>query len=153
GADLVGVILAAELFALKQRTLIMPAMACFWGMGVISTSLIGFLFRNWRHAQIFISGVSLLSIPLIWILPESARWLTVNRKYKKALRVLQRMAKCNGRPIEDEVVKQYEAAIARKTTEKEKDLETHGSMTIKEKFCGGRKHNKMKTFTVVDIFR
>lgn len=54
--------------------------------------------RQWRAQQtmLALSGAA-VAIPLVYFLPESARWLVQRKRYDEARRVLNRGARLNGR--------------------------------------------------------
>lgn len=78
-------------------------------------SLISYFVPYWRKLVLYTSAFPLLAFLLSWLTMESPYWLYSNKKYDKAEKVLQRIAKINGKNIsvllkkekENKVKKQY----------------------------------------------
>ncbi|XP_046854931.1 solute carrier family 22 member 5-like isoform X2 [Xenia sp. Carnegie-2017] len=115
-----------ELFALKYRGHMGTIQVIFWAAGgVMVLPLIAYIFQDWKYIQLFITTTTLLQAGLIWMLPESFRWLIVHKRFDKAEQVIRRIAKFNRLPfprdIFDETVvenksKESETAESRKYT-------------------------------------
>ncbi len=70
----------------------------------MSLSGLAYLLRDWRHLQLAITLPSLLTIPLWWVIPESARWLMSRGRVKEAEAILHRIARFNSVPLPDDVL-------------------------------------------------
>ena len=75
---------------------------CYCFGFVISEFLINavaYNIRYWRNIQFYTSFPCILGIVLLFLLPESPRWLMVNCKELEAEITLKRIAKFNGNPL------------------------------------------------------
>ncbi|KAI8789878.1 organic cation/carnitine transporter 2-like [Biomphalaria glabrata] len=89
-------VMVTELFPEVYCTLACCGLQIFWAVGIMLTSLFGFIVRNWRHLQLLISLPNILFIVMIWFLPESLPWLISQGKLDRAQAVVNRIAKFNG---------------------------------------------------------
>ncbi|XP_015267344.1 PREDICTED: solute carrier family 22 member 7-like [Gekko japonicus] len=69
----------------------------FWSFGNMFLALIAYLVRDWHWLLLVATLPWLLGIISMWWLAESARWLLVKGKLKRAHKNLQWCAKMNGR--------------------------------------------------------
>ncbi|CAE1142023.1 SLC22A4_5 [Acanthosepion pharaonis] len=103
GAGCFGTILVyvTEIISIKYRS--RPPLALYFGFPIafIFMSLIAYFIRVWRLLVILISvPFILLALLMIWIVPESPRWLMSVKRKKQAGKILNKMAeinKCNFR--------------------------------------------------------
>jgi len=89
----------AEFVGTQYRTVI--SIFSVWGFGVI---IFGFMFKlipNWRHLCIATAVVSIPILILLWLLPESIRWLFGHGKFVEAKQVLRKLANRNNLPEPD----------------------------------------------------
>ena len=63
--------------------------------------LIAYLNRTWTGIHIWVGITLALILPLYWILPESPRWLAQNQKEEEGFEVLLKMAKVNGKKLNE----------------------------------------------------
>ena len=69
-------------------------------MGEIILALVAYLLQNWQTLQITLSALVFVLAPLVvFILPESPRWLVAVRKQEKAIDIFRFGAKLNGNPF------------------------------------------------------
>ncbi|KAK7929521.1 hypothetical protein WMY93_005916 [Mugilogobius chulae] len=99
GAALSGLsIIAAVLWTdVQHRTFVGTVSGLAWSFGAMFLALLAFLIRDWRQLSLAVTVPCALAIVCWWWLPESARWLLVNGKTKKARKCLVRCAKMNGK--------------------------------------------------------
>ncbi|XP_043931318.1 solute carrier family 22 member 6-B-like [Protopterus annectens] len=72
--------------------------------------------REWHRLQLIASAPFYFFFLYTWWIPESARWLVLNKKSKEAVKQLKRVTKLNGRP---EVVKRLTPEVIEANMEKE----------------------------------
>lgn len=101
GSMITSFVLLMEIIGVKYRTIIGILYTIPFYLGHLSLPLIGYLCSEWRCIQIAISAPSLLFIAYYWIVPESPRWLCVQKEFDKAAEVLKGAAKINGMSTED----------------------------------------------------
>ncbi|XP_028407608.1 organic cation transporter protein-like isoform X1 [Dendronephthya gigantea] len=124
-----GYILIIELFALKYRSRVGTIQTTFWPVGVMFLALIAFLIQDWRYIQLFITLATILQISLIWLQPESFRWLITQKKFDKAEQVVTRIVKFNNLEFPREI---FDDVVEKSKTEK---------ITV------------VKKYTIIDTFR
>ncbi|XP_039983367.1 solute carrier family 22 member 13b isoform X2 [Xiphias gladius] len=77
----------------------------FFPLGLMLTSGIAYLVRNWRVLQLVLFSPLVLVLGIFyWILPESARWLITLGKKKEATKEIRRAAKVNGRKVPEDLL-------------------------------------------------
>ncbi|KAK7462568.1 hypothetical protein BaRGS_00038397, partial [Batillaria attramentaria] len=89
----------AEFVGIKWRALL--GSVPIWGVGVMTFSLVVWALRDWRHIHIATAVCTAATLPSWIFLPESVRWLSIKGHVNKAHRVLQNMARWNGREAPD----------------------------------------------------
>ena len=61
---------------------------------------VGYNERDWRKLNLDASLPSISALSLFLFIPESPRWFLAKKKIDKAVDVLKRIARCNGKPLE-----------------------------------------------------
>ncbi|GFS08671.1 solute carrier family 22 member 4 [Elysia marginata] len=69
-----------------------------WPFGVCFFSLSAYLLQDWRYIQVACGVCGLLVIPLLFLVPESLRWLTVQGRLDEAQATIDKIARWNGKP-------------------------------------------------------
>ncbi|XP_028401286.1 solute carrier family 22 member 15-like [Dendronephthya gigantea] len=78
----------------------------FYALGLMILPLIGFLAPAWRTFLLITALFAAPVLLLVWLIPESPRWLLLNQKEKEARNQLLKVAKMNKRTLpDDEFVK------------------------------------------------
>uniref|UniRef100_A0A8C4S065 Solute carrier family 22 member 6 n=1 Tax=Erpetoichthys calabaricus TaxID=27687 RepID=A0A8C4S065_ERPCA len=109
GMAISGIILNAvslnlEWIPIKSRT-IMGAMNSFSSStGQIALAGFAYVTRDWRTLQLVISVPIFFFFFYSWWIPESARWLIINKKPDEALKQIRRVARINGHVKEGEAI-------------------------------------------------
>merc|ERR1719249_378053 len=67
----------------------------FWVLGWLTLALWAYLIRDWRDLVFYTSLPSLISVVLIWLVPESPRWLVAGGRLEEAEEVVRQGAKVN----------------------------------------------------------
>ncbi|XP_030559484.1 organic cation transporter-like protein [Drosophila novamexicana] len=79
----------------------------FLFLGMVSTPWIAILLGTWRRFML-LEMVSIIMVPIFfYFVPESVQWLISRKKYGQAIAALRRVAKINGRQIDDNVFKEF----------------------------------------------
>ncbi|RUS76069.1 hypothetical protein EGW08_016173 [Elysia chlorotica] len=96
GSAVMVFILNVEFMTPKWR----PIAGCFpsWAIGVCCFSLSAYLLQDWRNIQLACGVGGLLVLPLLLLVPESPRWLTVRGRLKEARATIEKVARWNGKP-------------------------------------------------------
>ncbi|GFO07732.1 solute carrier family 22 member 8 [Plakobranchus ocellatus] len=94
-------IMLMELLPTELRTFMSLLATMLWVFSVLSLVPFAYLFMgyNWRTLQLAYGLISLSSIALL-CMDESLRWLLVNRKVKRASRLLKKACRHNGKSYE-----------------------------------------------------
>ncbi|XP_072123230.1 solute carrier family 22 member 2-like [Mobula birostris] len=88
-------VLISELVGMKhRRTVGIVTQTCF-SFGMMLLSAIAYLAPAWRTLQLVTTVPNFIFMTYYWLLPESPRWLLSRNKQKKAVEVLQKIAKRN----------------------------------------------------------
>ncbi|KRF78726.1 organic anion transporter 3 isoform X1 [Drosophila virilis] len=93
-------------------------------LGMASTSWIVALIGNWRRFMLF-DSLPIFVMPIFVIfVPESVQWLISRKKYDKAIASLKRVAKINGRQIDDSVFEEFieDCKFSQQNTKKNPNL-------------------------------
>jgi len=88
-----------ELVGGKWSTILGMGMEFFWVAGWLTLAVIAYFIRSWRTLTLLISIPQALSVLLIWLIPDSPRWLIATGRLKKAEEVIRSAAIMNGQPL------------------------------------------------------
>nr|CAH0104624.1 unnamed protein product [Daphnia galeata] len=72
---------------------------CFQSLGNLLTGLLAYFVRDWVTLQLYLFVPTIVIITYFFILPESTRWLTVNKRFEEAKVIYKRAAKLNKKKI------------------------------------------------------
>ncbi|KAH8399516.1 hypothetical protein KR215_012149 [Drosophila sulfurigaster] len=96
----------------------------FYCVGSISAPWIAVLMGSWR-GYLLVTSLPLSLVPLFYfIVPESVQWLVSKQQYERAARCLKRVAKINGRQVEEREYDQFieECKQSQRTTKSAPNL-------------------------------
>ncbi|CAG9539950.1 unnamed protein product [Cercopithifilaria johnstoni] len=96
GIFVIAVVIGMELVGPSKRKIASVISGIFFSFGQIFLGCLAYFIRDYRYLQLAISLPALIFMCYWWIVPESARWLVTQHKYKEADKILQRAAKING---------------------------------------------------------
>lgn len=88
-------LLAIELTGPKARSFAGATVHFIFSMAQVLIGITALFVHNFRTLMLIFYGLTFVSIPFVWFLPESTRWLMQKRKFAKAQKVFERMAKIN----------------------------------------------------------
>ncbi|KAK4883420.1 hypothetical protein RN001_006739 [Aquatica leii] len=102
-------ILGVEFVGPKMRVIVSLLVSVFFAFGGVIEGSVAWIVQSWRTLLRILYPFSLLVVFHFWLLPESVRWLLAKNKFDKARKVLEHLAKVNGKSIKEESFKQLEA--------------------------------------------
>ncbi|CAI9651156.1 Major facilitator superfamily (MFS) profile domain-containing protein [Caenorhabditis elegans] len=96
GIFVIAVVIGMELVGPKYRKLASVITGLFFALGQIFLGIEAIYFTNYQILHVVIASPALLFLSYWWLVPESARWLVSQKRYKEADEVLQKAASVNG---------------------------------------------------------
>uniref|UniRef100_A0A3B2W7B3 Solute carrier family 22 (organic cation transporter), member 3 n=1 Tax=Mus musculus TaxID=10090 RepID=A0A3B2W7B3_MOUSE len=99
GAWMTCFVIVTEIVGSKQRRIVGIVIQMFFTLGIIILPGIAYFTPSWQGIQLAISLPSFLFLLYYWVVPESPRWLITRKQGEKALQILRRVAKCNGKHL------------------------------------------------------
>ncbi|XP_023163889.2 carcinine transporter [Drosophila hydei] len=106
-------IISLELVGEKYRSFVTVMTCTFYTSGIMLLSLVTYLERDWVRLSYYTSLPFYFYFLYIFIMPESPRWLLMRGRLEEALRILERMARVNGKQFPEVVHSKLEAQIQR----------------------------------------
>ncbi|KAF1763366.1 hypothetical protein GCK72_011632 [Caenorhabditis remanei] len=125
GIFVIAVVIGMELVGPQYRKLASCITGLFFALGQVFLGIEAIYFTNYQILHIVIASPALLFLSYWWLVPESARWLVSQKRYKEADEVLQKAAKINGAVLPENWWEQLDdssastskdGAVARKLT-------------------------------------
>uniref|UniRef100_A0A7E4V4J7 MFS domain-containing protein n=1 Tax=Panagrellus redivivus TaxID=6233 RepID=A0A7E4V4J7_PANRE len=99
GIFMTAVILGMELIGPSIRSLASVISGALFSCGQVFLGLAAYFIADYQHLQMTITLPAVLFVTYIWLIPESARWLVSQRRYKEADKILRRAARQNGKHL------------------------------------------------------
>lgn len=125
-------ILVLEYVGPKYRTFVANmSIAIFFTFAATILPWIAYYLADWKMLCYVTSAPLLVSVFAAWFIPESARWLTSQGKFDKAIGILRRFEKFNKKTVDEAVYDKFKSSCLK--IQKEEEME--------------------KTYTVFDLFR
>ncbi|XP_002154920.2 solute carrier family 22 member 15 [Hydra vulgaris] len=90
-------ILSSELVGSRYRPTAGIVLWFFFTFALVMLGLVAMKVRKWKMLMIVSTAPYFLVIPLLFFIPESLRWMHLNRKMEQLHRDIQRIAKINGK--------------------------------------------------------
>ncbi|XP_055550102.1 carcinine transporter [Wyeomyia smithii] len=90
-------IIALELVGPNYRSFVTVMTCTFYTFGLMMLAGVTYLVRDWVELTLYTSVPFLLYFLYLIIMPESPRWLLMKGKLEEALKILEQMAKVNGK--------------------------------------------------------
>lgn len=117
-------IMAMEMATSDRKILISCLISIPYVMGQVTTAFIASYLHNYKWLLRVIAMFGIVTIPYIWVLPESLRWLLVNQKHKEALTLVDNAARSNGINIspKSKNIIEMECANCRTTSDEPNDV-------------------------------
>ncbi|XP_064652369.1 organic cation transporter protein-like [Lineus longissimus] len=98
GAFTTAFVIVVEIVGPKSRITCSIFYQGFFAAGYMLLPLLAYFIRDYRWLQITMLAPIFPTISYWWLVPESPRWLISERRYDKALEILNKMAQSNGEP-------------------------------------------------------
>ncbi|XP_047106772.1 organic cation transporter protein-like [Schistocerca piceifrons] len=125
-------ILVLEYVGPQWRTFVANmSIALYFTLASCLLPWIAYFVADWKLLCIATSVPLLLALVTPWVVPESARWLVSQGKIDKALRIMKKFEKINGKKIDPQIYKDFEDSCHKICKEEEQD----------------------KSYSVLDLFR
>lgn len=125
-------VLLLEITTSAYSTIISNFNLYMYVVGELMALGLGYFVRDWRQMNWCVGFYSIGIICMIFFLPESPRMLVANKKYSQAYKVLQKIAKVNGK--QQELMNEQSFIEHIQLNEKEKEQETKdGALSLEEK--------------------
>ncbi|XP_071442498.1 organic cation transporter protein-like [Hetaerina americana] len=114
-------ILVLEYVGPSWRTFVANmSIAIYFTLGTVTLPWIAYAISDWRYFAIASSAPLLLAALTPWMVPESARWLVSQGKVDKAIKIMKKFEKINGKKIEPRVYEEFkESCVKIKKDEEE----------------------------------
>ncbi|XP_073819672.1 organic cation transporter-like protein [Musca autumnalis] len=141
-------ILAFEYLNPKKRTFglnITPAV--FYCTGLMLSPWYAMWVHTWRYYLLVASTPVLLIFVYPMLICESANWLLTRKKYDRAVKCLKRVAKFNGRKVEESVFEEFVAYYKHKIEIEEEKMKNNDT------FWGMFKTPRLRKFTIILLIK
>lgn len=119
-------ILALELVGPNYRSLVTVMTTMFYTSGLMLLSGLTYLVRDWRQMSLATSVPFFLYFFYWFVLPESPRWLLSKGKFESASRILEKLARVNGKEFPISFKQQLKQRMMLKRTRSEESLLRRG---------------------------
>lgn len=96
--------LAIEWVSSKYRALGTTLVVTSFPLGEMLLGIVAMYIHNFRYLLRVLYTPGLLVILYFWLVPESVRWLLITGKVDRAVKVLKRIAKVNGKTLSDKSI-------------------------------------------------
>ncbi|XP_074646513.1 organic cation transporter protein-like isoform X2 [Tubulanus polymorphus] len=93
---MIAIVASVELFPKNLRTFAGQILFVWWSIGMMLLDLMAYFIRNWRHLQLAVAIMPVITIIDIWLIPESVPWLLSKGKVEQAEEIVKKAAAFNG---------------------------------------------------------
>lgn len=137
-------VIAIELVGPEKRVFCTIVSNIAYSIGLVLLAVIVYFFRDWRYLSLAVSLPLLTLFSCCVLLPESPRWLIATQKYHRALTVMKKIARVNGKKLKDDFSDRF-LELAEKMKEKSGE-KSHG---IRDLFATPNMRNKTLIITFI----
>lgn len=122
---------ALELVGPNYRSFVTVMTCTFYTFGLMGLAVVTTLVHDWFHLSLVTSVPFLLYFFYILIMPESPRWLLAKGKLEDALKILETMARVNGKEFPESFHSKLEQRVLQEKHRKTKRVEHNiGAMDL-----------------------
>lgn len=107
------VILAMEWVHTDYRVLGSMILALTFPAGEILLGIFAMFFHNFRYLFRILYGPGILSIIYLYLVPESVQWLLVSGRVERAIKILQKTARTNGKVLSQKSIEMIKLKYSR----------------------------------------
>nr|XP_020664711.1 solute carrier family 22 member 3 isoform X1 [Pogona vitticeps] len=97
GTWMTSFVIVTEIVGSDERRIVGIVIQVFFTIGVIILPGIAYLIPTWQWIQLATTLPNFFFLLYYWLIPESPRWLLTRKKGEKALKIVQSIAKDNGK--------------------------------------------------------
>ncbi|XP_029801401.1 solute carrier family 22 member 1 isoform X2 [Suricata suricatta] len=118
-----GYILITEFMGLSHRRTVAILYQAAYTVGLVLLSGVAYALPHWRWLQLAVSLPTFLFLLYYWCVPESPRWLLLQKRNTQVIRIMDRVARKNGkRPLADLKMLSLEEDVTEKLSPSFADL-------------------------------
>uniref|UniRef100_A0A1I7YS92 MFS domain-containing protein n=1 Tax=Steinernema glaseri TaxID=37863 RepID=A0A1I7YS92_9BILA len=110
GIFVIAVVIGMELLGPSKRKIASVLTGMCFALGQAILGVLAYFIRDYQYLQAAIAVPTLVFISYFWIIPESARWLVSQRRFKEANEILSKAARMNKASLPDKWWEEIEIA-------------------------------------------
>lgn len=91
-------VLTSEMVGSKYRPFMGIILWFFFTVGLVILGLVAMKVKTWKMLMIYSTAPYLIFLPFLFYIPESLRWLYVNNQVDQTMKLINKIARINGKP-------------------------------------------------------
>lgn len=123
-------VLAMEYVSSKYRPIATSLVVTSYPIGEVLLGIIAIYIHNFRYLLRVLYTPGLLVIFYFWLVPESFRWMLITGRVDRAIKVLRRIAKANGRSLSQKSVEMLHLQYSKEAILKAHEAEQKTKMSL-----------------------